>query len=314
MHGRLELGEVLQAAVLAARENREGASASYIPELARAPLEHVSAAITTVAGEVFAAGDHADHRFTLQSTAKLILLMGMLEERGPDELFSLVGSEPTGTSFASVAELDMHGPIPSNPLVNSGAICLCGALEGDAEQKFAWIQAWTRRILGKELPVNERVLASERETGHRNRSIAFLLRSNGVLASPVQDTLEAYFRLCSLETGVVTASRLPALLARGGQDVDGKRIVSPLVAAQTIALMSTCGMYDESGHHLRQTGLPAKSGVSGVIVAVALQRAGVAVASPRLNAQGGSIRGHLILRELSAHLGWHLGLAGPDAE
>lgn len=302
-----DLQRILDDAVERARENREGGPATYIPELALAPLEHLSAAVTTVEGETFASGDFQEHRFTLQSSAKLILLMGFMEANGPDAVFELVGSEPSGTGFASLARLDTHGPVPANPLINSGAICLSGALTGTLAQRLAWVHDWSARILGRDVHINERVLASERETGNRNRAIAYLLRSSGSLRSSVEDTLETYFALCSLETDVVTACALPALLARGGLDAAGRRVVSAEVAAQTIALMATCGMYDESGTYLRETGLPAKSGVSGVIVAVALERAGVAVASPRLNAQGGSVRGHAILRGLSTALGWHLG-------
>jgi len=59
--------------------------------------------------------------------------------------------------------------------------------------------------------------------------------------------------------------------------------------------------------------MPAKSGVSGVIVAVVPGTAGIAVSSPRLNEKGGSVRGHLMLRELSRQLGWHFALAADRA-
>ena len=108
------------------------------------------------------------------------------------------------------------------------------------------------------------------------------------------------------------AARFAGLLARGGVDADGRRVLSTRTAAAVVALMASCGLYDESGAHLVTTGLPAKSGVSGVIIAVAPGRAGIAVSSPRINERGGSVRGHSVLRDLSARLGLHFA-AVPDA-
>ena len=63
--------------------------------------------------------------------------------------------------------------------------------------------------------------------------------------------------------------------------------------------MSTCGLYNQTGTHMVRTGLPAKSGVSGYILASALGQAGIAVISPRVNAKGTSIRGAIMLEHLS---------------
>ena len=132
-----------------------------------------------------------------------------------------------------------------------------------------------------------------------------------MLSGPVDDVLEMYFALCSLEASVVEAARLAAILAAGGIAPGGERVLSARTASTVVAIMATCGMYDESGAHLVATGLPAKSGVSGVIVAVAPGRAGIAVFSPRINQKGGSVRGHQMLSHLSAALGWHFALPGP---
>ena len=302
--------EVLEAAVARARGNGEGEPASYIPELANAPLDALSAAITLRDGSVLRAGDD-DHRFTFQSSAKVLLLAGLLEERGEDEVFRVVGREPSGGGFASLARLETHGPIPANPLINPGAIALSGLLEGHLEDRIAWIERWSERLYGETLPIHQRVLASERRTGDRNRSIAYFLKSSGVLAGDVEEVLEVYFALCSIEGGVVEASRLAAVLATGGLAPEsGERVLGARTASTVLAIMATCGMYDESGAYLCATGLPAKSGVSGVIVAVATGRGGIAVASPRVNKKGGSVRGHEVLLELSRELGWHLAL--PD--
>ena len=300
---------VLAAAVERARPVTDGATATYIPELAQVDPEAVSAAVTLTAGPTVAAGDADHHRFTLQSSAKVVLLAGLLEELGEERVFARVGTEPSGASFASIARLETHGPIPPNPLVNAGAIALCSLIPGDLDGKLAWLAGWLERLAGEPLAVNRRVLASEVATGDRNRAIAYFLKSQGTLEGDVEPVLTTYFTLCSVQAGVVAASRIAAVLAGGGAAPGGgPRPLSRRAAAAVVALMTTCGMYDESGVHLLRTGLPAKSGVSGVILAVATGRAGIAVASPRVNAKGGSVRGHRILAELSRELGWHFAL------
>ena len=301
---------VLDAAVGKARRNREGAPASYIPELAHVPLEVTSAAVTLCNGAVIESGDAGAPPFTFQSAAKLLPLIGLLEERGPVEVFRVVGSEPSGDNFSSLARLETHGPLPSNPLVNSGAIALCGQLPGSVPQRTAWLTRWAERLYGEPVPVDERVAASERETGARNRAIAYFLRASGLLAGDVEETLAVYFNLCSLASSTKVASHLPAILAHGGhRPGTGERVLSKATVAIVVSIMATCGMYNESGNYLVATGMPAKSGVSGVIVAVVPGVAGIATYSPRINDKGGSVRGHLILRELSRRLGWHFALA-----
>ena len=311
------ISEVLEAAIEKARRNSEGEPATYIPELANVPLEATSAAVTLVDGTCIGAGDVSAPPFTFQSSAKLIVLAGLLERRGPVEVFDIVGSEPSGDAFASVARLETHGPKPANPLINSGAIALCGQLRGGVEQRVAWLLHWAEKLCGAPVEIDRKVLASERVSGDRNRALAYFLKAGGILGGDVNETLEVYFALCSIAGGVERASHLPALLANGGRKPGtDERVLSKATVAITVSLMSTCGMYNESGNYLIATGMPAKSGVSGVIVAVVPGVAGVAVYSPRLNDKGGSVRGHIMLRELSRKLGWHFALAhsGIDAE
>jgi len=300
----------LEFALEKSRRNRQGEPASYIPELATVPLERTSAAVLLSSGECLTAGDVAEHQFTFQSSAKLLTLIGLLEERGPVEVFNIVGSEPSGDSFGSLVRLETHGPKPANPLINSGAIALCGQLTGTVERRIAWLRTWAERLYGAAVPIDERVLANERTSADRNRAIAYLLKHGGVLHGDVSETLDVYFALCSLTGNVREAAHLPAILAHGGlRPGTSERVLSKQTVAIVVSIMATCGMYNESGNYLMATGMPAKSGVSGVIVAVVPGIAGIAVSSPRLNEKGGSVRGHLILRELSRQLGWHFALA-----
>lgn len=297
--------EALDHALRLSSANGEGAVATYIPELGGVDPERTTAAVVLRSGQVITSGEVTEHNFTLQSAAKLIVLCGALEELGADCVFSAVGSEPSGESFSSIARLDSRGPQAANPMVNAGAITLCGLIAGQAEERIAWIERWASELCGVRVGVNARVHASERRTGDRNRSIAYLLRSNGSLSGAVDDVLDAYFALCSLDVTVVEAAHLGCVLANGGVSPSGKRIVSMDTARRVVSLMASCGMYDESGTYMMNTGLPAKSGVSGVIVASAVSAGGIAVCSPRLNKRGGSVRGHVILEHVSNALGWH---------
>ena len=308
-----QIQQALGDAVDKARRNSQGECAAYIPELARVPKEATSAAITCIDGTTLLAGDAASHRFTFQSSAKVLLLAGLLEERGPVEVFKTVGAEPSGQDFASLARLETHGPLPANPLVNAGAIALSGQLTGSVDNRVDWILRWAEKLYGRPMQIDHKVRESEDRTADRNRAIAYLLKHNDVLKGDVEDALAGYFALCSLEGGVAEAAHLPATLANGGvRPGSGERILSPATVVIVVSVMTTCGMYNERGNYLLATGLPAKSGVSGVIVAVSPGVAGIAVSSPRLNDKGGSVRGHVMLRHLSRELGWHFALASAE--
>ena len=296
---------VLQRAVSNSRNIKGGRIADYIPELTKVDHNYVSAATLLSSGELITAGDNSDYLFTIQSVSKLVLLIGLMEEFGANKVFSWIGVEPSEQSFASIGHLDQYGPVPSNPLINAGAIALSGRIPGNSVEQQEWVHYWTKRLFGDMVSLNNNVFDSELQHADRNRSLAYLMKSTGVLVRDVEEVLIPYFMLCSFQLNIKQATYLPMLLAHGGLTADGKRIISEETSNQVVAIMATCGLYNESGMHLVKTGLPAKSGISGLIIAVATGRAGISVFSPYINSKGTSIRGHAILTELSKNLGWH---------
>lgn len=303
-----EIQSVLDAAVLNSRSETSGQAAQYIPELSEQDPEQTCAVIRTTDDRTFYAGDNIHEKFTLQSTAKLVLLIGMLEEFGPEQVFKWVMVEPSGDDFSSVARLDQFGPKPSNPMLNAGAIALCGHIPGNDEKRMHWLDNWIEKLFNEKPHLNTKVFASERRTGNRNRSLAYLLKSSNALAGDVESILESYFALCSFEISPYQATYLPYLLANHGQNSNGEQIISLETVKHTISIMATCGLYNESGTHLVKTGMPAKSGVSGYIYAVMPRVAGVVTFCPRINKKGTSKRGSLILESLSKELGWHFAI------
>lgn len=300
-----DIQKTLEEALALALENNEGKIASYIPELASIPEELTAVSVTLNNGQQFMVSNADETVTTLQSAAKLVPFIGLLEEVGPQKVFSWVRTEPSGDDFASVARLDQFGPIPSNPMLNSGAIKLCNHIPGKTEERLAWLENWMESLFGKKLTIDYKVFASERRTGDRNRSIAYLLKSNDLITGDVDGVLETYFYLCSFQADVLTASYLPMLLARKGLDLEGNRIISEQTVSQVLSVMATCGLYNESGNHLTRTGLPAKSSVSGFILATAIGKAGITTLSPRVNRKGTSVRGEIMLEYISSKLGWH---------
>jgi glutaminase len=297
--------QCISEAIALAEKNNEGSVASYIPELAALDDSLTGVSIKTTEGDIYTGGNIGDAVFTLQSVAKLIVLIGLLEDIGADKVFSCIKMEPSGDDFASLARLDQFGPRPSNPMLNAGAIALCSYLSGNIEDQLHWLDEWAEKLFGSKLNTNVKVCASERRTGDRNRSLTYLMLSTGVIQGDADKILEPYFHLCSLEANIAQAAHLPMLLANLGKNEQGEQIISKKTAQTATSIMATCGLYNESGAHLVKTGMPAKSAVSGLIVAVAPKKAGIAVYSPKVNKKGTSVRAEIVLEFIAQTLDWH---------
>ena len=305
----LDMQTILDKVVANAMGEDAGSLASYIPELACVSPALTGISIMMTDGHHCTAGNvPVDHLITLQSAAKPVLLAGLLEEFGAEEVFKWTRAEPSGSDFASIARLDQFGPLPSNPMLNAGAISLCSHIPGETiEERLTWLETWMEKCFAKPLRINQKVFNSERRTGERNRALAYLMKSTNVITANVEEVLEIYFYLCSFEINLAQAANFPKLLANAGLDERGEVILTKSTVSQVLSLMATCGLYNESGRHLVRTGLPAKSSVSGFILAVAPGKAGIAAFSPLVNSKGTSMRGELMLEQVANEMDWHFG-------
>ena len=97
-----------------------------------------------------------------------------------------------------------------------------------------------------------------------------------------------------------------ATLAAGGKNtVTAERVLDEWVAQQTMSVMLTCGMYDDSGDWVSSVGMPAKSGVGGGIISALPGQLGIATYAPPLDQHGSSVRGLAAHRILSRDLELH---------
>ncbi|OXM16181.1 glutaminase A [Paenibacillus herberti] len=290
-------------------ETSLGKVASYIPELSKADPSSLGLHIRTVDGRSLSAGTCGD-RFTMQSISKVFTLILALMDNGEDVVFSKVGMEPTGDSFNSMLKLELVQPgIPFNPLINAGAIVISSLIGGSSnEEKVTRIQSFIGKLAGREpLQIDEQTYRSECQTGHLNRSMAYFLTDNGVLKGKVEDVLEVYFKHCSLLVDCADLARMALVLSLDGLDPDtGERLIPRRFVQIAKTFMVTCGMYNGSGEFAIDVGLPAKSGVSGGIMALLPGQAGIGIIGPSLNRHGNSVAGVHLLKHLSKEFDWSL--------
>lgn len=278
----------------------QGQLASYIPELARVNPALFAISITLVNGETMSFGD-SKVDFTLQSTSKPFMYGLALTEHGADYVHSKVGVEPSGEAFNSIIELEKKTHRPFNPMINSGAIAIANQIQSkDSQHRIDRMLEHFSDLCGRSVKINHQVFESEKKTAHRNRAIAHLLRHFDVIGDDIEETLDLYFKQCSVMVNIENLSQMAATLANNGlQPITKKNIYSATHTRQILSLMFSCGMYDTAGTWAYTTGIPAKSGVSGAIFAVIPGQMGIAVYSPLIDSHGHSVRGLKTLQDFS---------------
>ena len=285
---------------------KDGNVATYIPELAKANPDWFGITLVTLNGNVYETGDSEQH-FTIQSISKPFVYGLALEDHGRPFVLSRVGMEPTGEAFNSIS-LDPDTGRPKNPMINAGAISTTGMVAGkNPRVRLNRLLEMMGNYAGRELGIDEAVYRSENETGHRNRAIAHMLRNFDMVTEDPIPVVDLYFKQCSVAVTCRDLAVMAATLAnRGVNPVTGKRAIRGEYVESVLSVMGSCGMYDYAGEWIYKIGMPAKSGVSGGIIAVMPGHLGIGVFSPLLDEHGNSVRGIKVCDEISRSLDLHL--------
>lgn len=285
---------------------RDGTVATYIPELAKANPDWFGICLATTGGHVYEVGD-AREPFTIQSISKPFVYGLALEDNTRAEVLKRIGIEPTGDAFNAIS-LEPGTGRPRNPMINAGAIAAAGMIAGKtpATRLRRMIELFGA-LAGRTVALDEEVYRSESETGHRNRAIGHMLRNFDILTEPPDPVVDLYFKQCSVSMTCRDLALMAATLAnRGVNPLTGKRALRGEYVESVLSVMGSCGMYDYAGEWLYRVGMPAKSGVSGGVIAVLPGQLGIGVFSPPLDARGNSVRGLRVCDDLSRCFDLHL--------
>lgn len=290
------------------KPNQSGAVADYIPQLGRVDPEQFGVSVVSVDGQRHSIGE-SDVDFCVQSCCKPINYCLALEEHDADHVHRHIGCEPSGHTFNELT-LNSQGR-PHNPMINAGAIMSCSLIRTDLTMadRFDHVMKMWKRLAGGTKPgFSNATYLSERRTADRNFALGYFMREKRAFPEKTDlvSTLEFYFQCCSIEMTAESMSMVAATLANGGVcPVTGERILRPDTVRKCLTLMYSCGMYDFSGEWAFHIGLPAKSGVSGAVMVVVPNVLGLCIWSPRLDAQGNSVRGIEFCRELVQTYNFH---------
>lgn len=282
---------------------KEGKNADYIKELANVDPNIYGIAIVTVDGQVFTKGDLSS-RVSIQSISKVFTLAKVIDESGAKAVEDKIGVDATGLRFNSIVAIELQKGKEINPLVNPGAIACVSMIKGaDSAAKWKNILKTHSDFAGAPLGVNQPVYISEAGDNLRNQAIAHLLLAyNRMYFDPVQST-DVYTKQCAINVNAKDLAVMAATLANGGKNpITKMKVVSGESAAFTMSVMSTAGLYDDSGQWLYEVGLPGKSGVGGGIIAVCPGKFGIAVVSPPLDAAGNSVKARKTITEIVREL------------
>ncbi len=295
----------LETAYTTLKDNISGEVATYIPALAQADPNSFGIAITDLKGKSYKIGD-SDLPFSIQSISKVLTYGLALHDHGRDDIRERVGIEPTGEPFDAIIKLDDHNK-PLNPMTNTGAIAITDMIKGTSpDNKLDIILNAYTKVLGHPPEIDMEVYQSEYDTGHRNRAIAHLLTHFDILDETANDVLRLYFKQCSILTNATELSVLASTLANKGiSPVTNERVIQKEYIRDILSVMFSCGLYDGAGEWAFEVGMPAKSGVSGGIMAVVPGKCGIGILSPPLDSRGNSVRGTKACKILSKRLGWH---------
>lgn len=300
--------EAVEAAYTHFREERGGKNADYIPYLKKVPSDLFGIAVCLADGRSVTVGD-TDYRFGIESVSKVPTAILAMNQYSARKVLDRIGADATGLPFNSIMAILLENDHPSTPLVNAGAISACSMIKptGNAEAKWKAIETFISALCGAPVSVIDELYRSESETNFNNRSIAWLLKNFDRIYDDPTLSLDLYTRQCSLG---VTARQLAVMAATiancGTNPVTWEEVFHPNLTPHIAALMATVGFYERTGDWLFNTGLPAKTGVGGGIMAVIPGVMGLAAFAPPLDAAGNSVKAQKALEYISVRLGLNI--------
>ena len=295
-----DIQEILENVYKKTKRYKKGKVASYIPELKKTDPNIFSISICLIDGTIYNIGD-TSKKVSIQSISKVLALFLAIRDNGILSIQKKIGSYGSFLPFDSITAIEISKNHTLNPFVNAGAISTTSTIKNKNKKDF-WNKVYknANNFAGVKLQCNKKVYDSEMKTNQRNISLAYLLESKKKMYNTVDDTIDIYTKHCSLMVNSDNLATMACVIANEGiHPITKKKIMTKKECNYITGQVLGNGMYEYSDTWLIETGVPAKSGVGGGILAIIPGLMGIGIISPRLDTNRNSVRGIEVIKELS---------------
>ena len=289
-------------------QNEEGNVSDFIPDLADVDPSNYALSVCTVDGQRFNIGNY-NKAYLARATAKPLSYCLAFDEYDEQGIHQRVGRAPKEKGFDYLM-LNRDG-VPHNPLTGSGALMIGSMLSAGfkPEARFEKVKKLWKGMAGGIAPGwSEKAFASEKRIADSDRALAYFMQQKGLFpkGSSVNQHLEFLWQCFAIETTTEAQAVIAATLANAGVcPTNEQEILKPATAKHCLSIMALAGMGDYSSEYAFSIGLPAISGTSGAVVIVVPDVMGIAIWSPRVNADGNSLKGLDFSHKLVERFNFH---------
>lgn len=288
-----------------------GLNADYIPQLKKVNPNLYAISIYTVDGREFDVGDY-NKEVAIESVSKVFSLALGLKTVGLAKMSKMIGTQQTFSDFNSIVAIEDSPNHTINSFENGGAMATT-SIYYEKDQK-----AYVKKIFdnmgdfaGRKITYSKLTFESEMKFLDHNLAIAYLLKSHKRFYGDVIPCVTAYTKQCSAMVTTRDIALMGATIANYGVNPHtNERVLDKKFIPYILTHMATNGMYGYSETWMTYIGMPAKSGVGGLILIAIPGVMGIGILSPPLDEAGNSAKGIITAKELSKEL--HLGIYDPE--
>jgi glutaminase len=289
-------------------QNKKGNVSDYIPELASVDPKNYALSVCTVDGQRFNIGNFKKP-YLARSTATPVNYCLALKDGDEVELHKKVGRAPKEKGFDYLL-LNQDG-LPHNPITAAGALMVGSMVhpKGTPKARLDRVLKMWKAFAGDISPgFNTNAFASEKKVADEHRALAYFMQKQGLFprGSNVNRHLELLWQCYALETTTEAQAIMAATLANAGVCPTNEReVFTPDISKHCLSVMFAAGMKDYSNEYAFSVGLPAVSGISGVVMIVVPDVLGMVIWSPRIDEDGNSLKGLDLSHKLVERFRFH---------